>query len=661
VEKYETSISNESVAFLREHTKNELEHFLQRGGKYHYSDEMKINDIINIDYDKLNEKNIIPYFLTSMFDIEQKKKREKMKQQLEAKRKLTLEKQKKMMSNKVENEKKKKKKKMHKGTALSSLKLDNKKSKSLSRNNIERGSILKRDKLKEDALSGEGEDGAEVASSDEKGDVECSDEYDDECSDECDEAWDKEHQKSNKRKNEQGAKLVKEKRKNKKMHESENDNYDLYIDELGKEEMDINIYNDPTLYGIEGSSDYSEGLKSELDNSQEEEAGKDQGVTNNFKTKKKKKNVDEEQFGNDEKIEDIVDSATQKLISYDYYSSLNIKEIVKPNYKIKSLSSFIPIEENLDKLDHVQKLQYLIKNLPYTHIKEKRSLYHYNVKQFIKWKVYLLNNINICLYGIGSKFHLLNLFTNICLNDGNKCIILGFEEEVNFEEILMRILEYHYNHKSSKNLKSFDLLYELVQKVNESNIPLYFIIHNLDNMKLYPYYEYFSFLSQYDNIYFICSIDDVSFELNMNFKNISTINFHYMKCHTWLDYRHEILRQWNKFLPEWVFNKKCEEIDVKNNIETILNALSINHKRLFKIIASIQLENLEKGIYGVEKESLLQDKRLFTVGTSSIRINSLLVEFVSHNVITETRLKEGNTFLKINADKGELKRIVEQL
>ncbi|SBT86879.1 origin recognition complex subunit 2, putative [Plasmodium malariae] len=653
VEKYETSISNESVAFLREHTKNELEHFLQRGGKYHYSDEMKINDIINIDYDKLNEKNIIPYFLTSMFDIEQKKKREKMKQQLEAKRKLTLEKQKKMMSNKVENEKKKKKKKMHKGTALSSLKLDNKKSKSLSRNNIERGSILKRDKLKEDAESGEGEDGAEVASSDEKGDVECSDE--------CDEAWDKEHQKSNKRKNEQGSKLVKEKRKNKKMHESENDNYDLYIDELGKEEMDINIYNDPTLYGIEGSSDYSEGLKSELDNSQEEEAGKDQGVTNNFKTKKKKKNVDEEQFGNDEKIEDIVDSATQKLISYDYYSSLNIKEIVKPNYKIKSLSSFIPIEENLDKLDHVQKLQYLIKNLPHTHIKEKRSLYHYNVKQFIKWKVYLLNNINICLYGIGSKFHLLNLFTNICLNDGNKCIILGFEEEVNFEEILMRILEYHYNHKSSKNLKSFDLLYELVQKVNESNIPLYFIIHNLDNMKLYPYYEYFSFLSQYDNIYFICSIDDVSFELNMNFKNISTINFHYMKCHTWLDYRHEILRQWNKFLPEWVFNKKCEEIDVKNNIETILNALSINHKRLFKIIASIQLENLEKGIYGVEKESLLQDKRLFTVGTSSIRINSLLVEFVSHNVITETRLKEGNTFLKINADKGELKRIVEQL
>lgn len=107
--------------------------------------------------------------------------------------------------------------------------------------------------------------------------------------------------------------------------------------------------------------------------------------------------------------------------------------------------------------------------------------------------------------------------------------------------------------------------------------------------------------------------------------------------------------------------KKCEEIDIKKNIETILNALSINHKRLFKIIASIQLENLDKGIYGVEKESLLQDKRIFTVGASSIRINSLLVEFVSHNVITETRLKEGNTFLKINADKEELKRISEEL
>lgn len=453
---------------------------------------------------------------------------------------------------------------------------------------------------------------------------------------------------------------------NQKINEDNEESYsDSYNDEFDKEDIDINIYNDPTLYGIEGSSDYSEDMKSDADNhTQEDDTGKEQITNNNSKTPKKKKgkkNIDEKNSEEEEKLDDIVDACTQRLISYDYYSSLNIKEIVKPNNKIKSLSSYIPIQENLDNLDHIQKLQYLIKNLPYTHIKEKRSLYHYNIKQFIKWKVYLLNNINICLYGIGSKFHLLNLFTNICLNDGNKCIILGFEDEINFEEILVRILEYHYKYKSSKTLKSFDLLYELIQRVNDSNVPLYFIIHNLDNTKLYPYYEYFSFLSQYENIYFVCSIDDVSFELNMNFKNISSINFFYIKCHTWLDYRHEILRQWNKFLPEWVFNKKCEEIDIKKNIETILNALSINHKRLFKIIASIQLENLDKGIYGVEKESLLQDKRIFTVGASSIRINSLLVEFVSHNVITETRLKEGNTFLKINADKEELKRISEEL
>lgn len=48
---------------------------------------MKVNDIINIDYDKLNEKNIIPYFLTNVFDMEQKKKREKMKLELEKKKK----------------------------------------------------------------------------------------------------------------------------------------------------------------------------------------------------------------------------------------------------------------------------------------------------------------------------------------------------------------------------------------------------------------------------------------------------------------------------------------------------------------------------------------------------------------------------------------------
>ncbi|ETW37531.1 hypothetical protein PFTANZ_01713 [Plasmodium falciparum Tanzania (2000708)] len=598
VDVYESNVSNnEYITFIKNHTKNELEHFLQRR-KLHHTNEMKVNDIINIDYDKLNEKNIIPYFLTNVFDMEQKKKREKMKLELEKKRKIMEEKRK------------------TKTKAANTQKI-----------------------VKEGKMKTEDNDNS-------------YDEYEDD--------------NSYENKNRRNKKNKTNSNENQKINEDNEESYsDSYNDEFDKEDIDINIYNDPTLYGIEGSSDYSEDMKSDADNhTQEDDTGKEQITNNNSKTPKKKKgkkNIDEKNSEEEEKLDDIVDACTQRLISYDYYSSLNIKEIVKPNNKIKSLSSYIPIQENLDNLDHIQKLQYLIKNLPYTHIKEKRSLYHYNIKQFIKWKVYLLNNINICLYGIGSKFHLLNLFTNICLNDGNKCIILGFEDEINFEEILVRILEYHYKYKSSKTLKSFDLLYELIQRVNDSNVPLYFIIHNLDNTKLYPYYEYFSFLSQYENIYFVCSIDDVSFELNMNFKNISSINFFYIKCHTWLDYRHEILRQWNKFLPEWVFNKKCEEIDIKKNIETILNALSINHKRLFKIIASIQLENLDKGIYGVEKESLLQDKRIFTVGASSIRINSLLVEFVSHNVITETRLKEGNTFLKINADKEELKRISEEL
>ncbi|KEG02902.1 origin recognition complex subunit 2, putative [Plasmodium vinckei vinckei] len=610
VEKYEANACNDSIEFLREHTKKELEHFL-KNKKHNICDEMKINDIINIDYDKINEKNIIPYFLTNMFDQEQKKKREKMKLQLEHQRKIMMEKKRNERVNKKNmNKETRLKKKMTKNRNLKEEETENLKEKTKTKGT----------------------------------DSEISEEEE----------------------------------------EEDSEDYDNYIDESDKE-LDINIYNDPTKYGIEGSSDYSEGMKSEGDNSQDDEnPTNDQSNNTNLKNKKSKKqqknensnNYDEEddetnetsntgakkgRSKKNENIEDIVDSSIQKLISYDYYSSLNIKETIKPSDKIKSLSAFIPTDENLDNYDQIKKLKYLINNLPHTHIKEKRSLYHYNIKQFIKWKVYLLNNINICLYGIGSKYHLLNLFSDICLNDGNKCIILGFEEEINLEEIIIRILEYHYKHKTTKKLKSFELLYELTEKVNESNIPLYFVIHNLDNAKLYPYYDCFSFLSQYNNIYFICTIDDVSFELNINFKNVSSINFHYMKCHTWIDYRHEILRQWNKFLPEWVFNKKCEQVDVKKNIETILSALSINHKRLFKIIASMQLENLEKGIFGVEKELLLQDKRVFTVGASSIRINSLLVEFVSHNVITETRLKEGNTFLKINVDNDELKRIVDTL
>ncbi|CAD2093025.1 origin recognition complex subunit 2, putative [Plasmodium vinckei brucechwatti] len=608
VEKYEANACNDSIEFLREHTKSELEYFL-KNKKHNICDEMKINDIINIDYDKINEKNIIPYFLTNMFDQEQKKKREKMKLQLEHQRKIMMEKKRNDRVNK---------KNMNKETRLKKKMIKNRNLKEEETENLKEKAQTK---------------GTESETNEE---------------------------------------------------EENSEDYDNYIDESDKE-LDINIYNDPTKYGIEGSSDYSEGMKSEADNSQDDDnPTNDQSNNTNLKNKKGKKqqknknsnNYDEEddetnetsnapakkgRSKKDENIEDIVDSSIQKLISYDYYSSLNIKEIIKPSDKIKSLSAFIPTDENLDNYDQIKKLKYLINNLPHTHIKEKRSLYHYNIKQFIKWKVYLLNNINICLYGIGSKYHLLNLFSDICLNDGNKCIILGFEEEINLEEIIIRILEYHYKHKTTKKLKSFELLYELTEKVNESNIPLYFVIHNLDNAKLYPYYDCFSFLSQYNNIYFICTIDDVSFELNINFKNVSSINFHYMKCHTWIDYRHEILRQWNKFLPEWVFNKKCEHVDVKKNIETILSALSINHKRLFKIIASMQLENLEKGIFGVEKELLLQDKRLFTVGASSIRINSLLVEFVSHNVITETRLKEGNTFLKINVDNDELKRIVDTL
>lgn len=292
VEKHQTDSCNESVTFLREHTKNELEYFLQKR-KLHYSYEMKINDIINIDYDKLNEKNIIPYFLTNMFDAEQKRKREKLKQLLEAKRNCLLERSKRRYNNQME--------KGAAGCQKGKPKLSSKGSKRT------KGEKLHSAKLKkEKGANGKGgqKDNSDYDENDDENDNQDDDADDEDDADGEDISGRKGHSDGGddtyeplstrvKRKNKPGAKLVGVKDKRTRTKEGDKQE-DPYLDDFDKDadvDNDVNIYNDPTLYGIEGSSDYTEGLKSDLENSQEEEAKDQQPMGNISKEHKKKKKM----------------------------------------------------------------------------------------------------------------------------------------------------------------------------------------------------------------------------------------------------------------------------------------------------------------------------------------------------------------------------------
>eukprot|EP00375_Theileria_parva_P002882 XP_765563.1 hypothetical protein [Theileria parva strain Muguga] len=240
------------------------------------------------------------------------------------------------------------------------------------------------------------------------------------------------------------------------------------------------------------------------------------------------------------------------------------------------------------------------------------------VKPMTFWKTWILNGFHLIFYGNGSNSNLLNAFSKIALRFVNSKH-MWFSDSPNITINAYAIKgsdSYLWNYLSDKILDT--------KTVSKSEGLKVKVIGSMNHQNSGPIFNDFD-------------------RVLGKYRIVHTNTFH--------EFGQELISIWQNTPPNFFMNKKVQKSAAQ--IQTILEALSKNHQKLFSLIAQIQLETTRdtKKFIGIEKNSILHDSRAITICHNETKLDNLLTEFTTHDVIEQTRGPGGRLFLRIPFEK----------
>ncbi|KAI5960084.1 ORC2 [Candida pseudojiufengensis] len=269
---------------------------------------------------------------------------------------------------------------------------------------------------------------------------------------------------------------------------------------------------------------------------------------------------------------------------------------------------------------------------------EKNSLLQLNKYLYHQWCFELSQNFKIILFGVGSKISVLNDFaenyfgswwTKIYKNPIPPILVVnGYNPNLDIRAIVLQIASVLVGDKYPKH--TVECIEYLIATMNERRMPetepkLLLIIHNIDGVNLRSKFTPLSNLISIPEIWCCASIDHINSSLLT--KNS---NFIYHESTTYIPYQNELLF--------------TNVLDIGNNskINTksssiILNNLTENHNKLFKLLVKNQIE-------------ILKNQNATTKGspTNSLFINDMYDEALNNLIVSN--FNTFTTFMKEFSD-----------
>ncbi|PFH38349.1 origin recognition complex subunit 2 protein [Besnoitia besnoiti] len=358
-----------------------------------------------------------------------------------------------------------------------------------------------------------------------------------------------------------------------------------------------------------------------------------------------------------------------------------------------------------------------VAQLPYSNQKAKSNLLHYQLATHsLEWKAALLSGYAILVEGFGSKKQLLDLFAQHALRDGVCCVVEGYRREARLQHCLADLLVFlaraspkaaaaHQTRAAAASAKSNALrpllqpaspldrgetekqvkgttlaasLEKLVKEVRRAarhlNAPLYLVVHNVDAPALRgEARRALAALATCSNIHLICSADHHLHGFLFDSAELRSLNFLHYRCHTYMDYREEVLGFWGAtclFMPLWLRSSAgASGVSARDggaegawvsgvNFSAVVAALTTNHKRLLKCVAERQLEQLRRGEGRAVSLEALSDPLFAMAGNlDRTKILQLLVELTSHGAAIKTSVG-GQEALSIRASPAQLEQLL---
>ncbi|ORM42037.1 Origin recognition complex subunit 2 [Babesia sp. Xinjiang] len=281
------------------------------------------------------------------------------------------------------------------------------------------------------------------------------------------------------------------------------------------------------------------------------------------------------------------------------------------------------------------------------------------VDDILVWKSWLINGQHLCFYGAGSKRQLIRSFMEVALRDGACLTIDGHRLKGttcdNIWHLLRRRL---FSRKQKVTLAEsrkvwlncalpLHLIQTVLACVSKLNKPFYLVVLGLEVMAISDALRTLRPLLRVGNVHLVGTMDHLRSSLIVPSLDPILRNYRLVCVNTGMDYRSELVSLWDRTPPRYVLREDNQRS--AGELQAIIAALNVNHRQLFSLIAKIQLAECSSGkrFDGIEKYGLLRERRAITICNSESKLDALLTEFITHNLIEQSRGPGGKLYLMI--------------
>lgn len=327
------------------------------------------------------------------------------------------------------------------------------------------------------------------------------------------------------------------------------------------------------------------------------------------------------------------------------------------------------------------------------HDPERAFLQDLHTRSFGQWRFELAENFNICLYGWGSKRHLINKFAEWLYAQSPEepphiVIVNGYVPTLNARNLLTTVATTLMGLATPAKLGAqpneiLDLIFRHLSESPPSQ-DLILIIHSLD---AYPLrrsatQSLLARLSAHPRISLLASCDTPNFPLLWDSSLREQYNFLFHDCTTFSPYEAEISVVDD---VQELLGRSGRRVGGKEGVGFVLKSLPENARNLYRVLISEQLTAMDDGVgiqgtgdedgderyaykggegsgdVGVEYKHLYQKAVEEFICSSEMNFRTLLKEFHDHQMITSKKDVLGTELLSVPFRREELEVILEDL
>ncbi|KAG1685947.1 Origin recognition complex subunit 2 [Nymphon striatum] len=306
-------------------------------------------------------------------------------------------------------------------------------------------------------------------------------------------------------------------------------------------------------------------------------------------------------------------------------------------------------------------LQEKIKNIPKKHEKEIAHLIKRYKQLFDKW-LYLLNNgYNVLLFGLGSKYELLDQFRTKHFSNSDCIVINGYFPNLSIRQILNTISEDILGREEgfSSIHEHLEYLKETYDVVNEScsRTELYIVIHNIDGSTLRRNEDQhiLSILASLKNIHIVASADHINCSLLWDQTKLHLFSW------LWFDVTNFELYSKETSYENSLLVQHSGKLAL-SSLSHVFKSLTPNAQGIFMLLSNYQLEEKENSsnYIGLSFQEYYQKCREEFLVNSDLTLRAQLTEFKDHKLIKVKKAADGVEHLSIPLDDSVLMEFVTQ-